>query len=91
MKVQLELDAIDYDFIKNSTVGFSELVSSVRSTKWSQIERDSGLTRFQIEKAGRLVAKSNASISCWAMGLTQHKNGVSVIQEVTNLMLMGGT
>lgn len=90
MKVQLELDAIDYDFIKNSTVGFSELVSSVQSTKWNQIERDSGLTRFQIEKAGRLVAKSSASISCWAMGLTQHKNGVSVIQEVTNLMLMGG-
>jgi len=90
MKVQLELDAIDHDFIKNSTVGFTELVSSVKSTNWSQIERDSGLTRFQIEKAGRLVAKSNASISCWAMGLTQHKNGVSVIQEVTNLMLMGG-
>ncbi len=90
MKVQLELDAIDHDFIENSTVGFSELVSSVKSTNWSQIERDSGLTRFQIEKAGRLVAKSNASISCWAMGLTQHKNGVSVIQEVTNLMLMGG-
>lgn len=90
MKVQLELDAIDHDFIKNSTVGFSELVSSVKSTNWSQIERDSGLTRFQIEKAGRLVAKSKASISCWAMGLTQHKNGVSVIQEVTNLMLMGG-
>ncbi|MFL2981918.1 MAG: FdhF/YdeP family oxidoreductase [Candidatus Poseidoniaceae archaeon] len=90
MKVQLELDAIDHDFIENSTVGFSELVSSVKSTNWSQIERDSGLTRFQIEKAGRLVAKSKASISCWAMGLTQHKNGVSVIQEVTNLMLMGG-
>ena len=90
MKVQLELDAIDHDFIKNSTVGFSELVSSVKSTDWVQIERDSGLTRFQIEKAGRIVAKSKATISCWAMGLTQHKNGVAVIQEVTNLMLMGG-
>ena len=90
MKVQLELDAIDHEFIKNSTVGFSELVSSIKSTNWNQIEQDSGLTRFQIEKAGRIVAKSSASISCWAMGLTQHKNGVAVIQEVTNLMLMGG-
>jgi len=90
MKVQLELDAIDHEFIKQSTSGFDELVDKVTSTTWEQIETDSGLTRFQIETAGRMLAKSNASISCWAMGLTQHRNGVAVIQEVSNLMLMGG-
>ena len=90
MKVQLELDALDHDFIKDSTTGFDDLVDMVNSTKWSQIEADSGLTRFQIETAGRMLSKSNATISCWAMGLTQHRNGVAVIQEVSNLMLMGG-
>ena len=90
MKVQLELDAIDHEFIKQSTSGFDELVDKVTSTTWEQIETDSGLTRFQIETAGRMLAKSSASISCWAMGLTQHRNGVAVIQEVSNLMLMGG-
>ena len=90
MKVQLEMDALDHDFIKESTTGFSKLVSVVKSTNWTQIEKDSGLTRLQIEKAGRLLAKSKATIACWAMGLTQHKNGVAVIQEVTNLILMGG-
>ena len=76
--------------IKNSTTGFQALIENVTSTSWEQIETDSGLTRFQIETAGRMLAKSNASIACWAMGLTQHRNGVAVIQEVTNLMLMGG-
>ena len=90
MKVQLELDALDHEFIKDSTTGFEELIEMVNSTKWSQIEADSGLNRFQIEKAGRMLSKSNATISCWAMGLTQHRNGVAVIQEVANLMLMGG-
>ena len=66
------------------------MVDNVRSTTWEQIEVDSGITRFQIETAGRMLAKSKASIACWAMGLTQHRNGVAVIQEVTNLMLMGG-
>ena len=37
-----------------------------------------------------MLSNSKATIACWAMGLTQHKNGVSVIQEVTNLLLMGG-
>ena len=90
MKVQLELDALDHEFIKQSTYGFEKLVDNVSSTTWKQIEEDSGITRFQIETAGRMLAKSNASIACWAMGLTQHRNGVGVIQEVTNLMLMGG-
>ena len=90
MKVQLELDAVDHEFVKQSTSGFEELVKNVNSTTWEQIEADSGLTRFQIETAGRILSKSNASIACWAMGLTQHRNGVAVIQEVTNLMLMGG-
>jgi molybdopterin-dependent oxidoreductase alpha subunit len=90
MKVQLELDALDHEFIKNSTVGFDEVISIVTKTSWQRIEQDTGLNRFQIEKAGRLFAKSNASIACWAMGLTQHRNGVEVIQEVSNLMLMGG-
>ena len=90
MKVQLELDALDHEFIKNSTTGFDLLQSKVKETSWTTIEQDTGLTRFQIEKAGNLLAKSKASIACWAMGLTQHRNGVAVIQEVTNLMLMGG-
>ena len=90
MKVQLELDALDHDFIKETTTGFDILSENILNTSWKQIEEDSGLTRFQIEKAGRMLSKSNASIACWAMGLTQHKNGVAVIQEVSNLMLMGG-
>ena len=36
------------------------------------------------------MAQSNSTIACWAMGLTQHRNGVAVIQEVANLLLMGG-
>ncbi len=90
MKVQLELNATDDEFIESSTHGFEKLVENVRKTSWSQIESDTGLSRFQIEKAGKLLAESKATIACWAMGLTQHRNGVSVIQEVTNLLLMGG-
>ena len=90
MKVQLELDALDHEFIKEKTNGFSILKETVESTDWDQIETDTGLERFQIETAGRILAQSNATIACWAMGLTQHRNGVAVIQEVANLILMGG-
>ncbi|MDP6869729.1 MAG: FdhF/YdeP family oxidoreductase [Candidatus Poseidoniaceae archaeon] len=90
MKVVLELDSLDHNFISDSTNGFEELKRNVTSTSWERIEKDTGLTRFQIEQAGKMCADSNATIACWAMGLTQHKNGVAVIQEVANLLLIGG-
>ena len=55
MKVQLELDAIDHEFVKQHTSGFDKMVNNVRSTTWEQIEVDSGITRFQIETAGRML------------------------------------
>ncbi len=33
---------------------------------------------------------SKAMITCWAMGLTQQRQAVSTIQELVNLMLLGG-
>ena len=43
-----------------------------------------------IYEIAQMCADSKATIACWAMGLTQHKNGVAVIQEVVNLLLIGG-
>jgi molybdopterin-dependent oxidoreductase alpha subunit len=34
--------------------------------------------------------KSNRVITCWAMGLTQHKNAVGTIQEIANLHFLRG-
>ena len=90
MKVQFELNALDHDFINQSTTGYEKLLDTVQKTKWEQIENDTGLTKSDIKEVGKIIAASNATISCWAMGLTQHRNGVAVIQEVSNLMLLGG-
>ena len=90
MKIQLENDSLDHDFIKNSTNGFEDVVNRIAKTSWERIVEDSGLNQDDIEKAGQMLSDSKATIACWAMGLTQHRNGVAVIQEVTNLLLMGG-
>ena len=90
IKLQLESGKLDHDFIKNSTNGFEELIEQVESTSWDRITADSGLSINEIKKAAKYVINSKATIACWAMGLTQHRNGVAVIQEVANLMLIGG-
>ena len=90
MKIQLENDSLDHDFITDSTSGFASVVNQVEQTSWDRIVSDSGLEKSDIEEAGQILSNSKATIACWAMGLTQHRNGVAVIQEVTNLLLMGG-
>jgi len=90
MKIMLRDGTLDSAFIEDMTAGFDALVDSLADERWSTLEDESGLTRAQIEQAGRMVVESKATIACWAMGLTQHRNGVAVIQEVVNLLLMGG-
>ena len=66
------------------------MVEAAQQTSWEQIVSDSGISEDKIRTAGRLLSSSSATIACWAMGLTQHRNGVAVIQEVVNLLLMNG-
>ena len=48
------------------------------------------MTRDQIREAAKIAMGCKRIISCWAMGLTQHKNAVATIQEVMNFHLLGG-
>tara|TARA_B100001778_G_scaffold333207_1_gene341232 strand:+ start:2426 stop:4726 length:2301 start_codon:yes stop_codon:yes gene_type:complete len=90
MKILLEKKAIDQEFIDDYTEGFNVLCDHIRSISWAKILQDTGLELEEIQKAGEYCMSSNATIACWAMGLTQHKHGVAMIQEVSNLLLMGG-
>ena len=90
IKHQLECNAVDQEFIDSKSEGFDAMVERAEEATWDQIVNDSGIPREEIQKAGDILAQSKATIACWAMGLTQHRNGVAVIQEVVNLLLMNG-
>ena len=82
--------SFDENFISSKTNGFEEYVSSLENTNWEKIIQSSGINRELIEKAGKMFSESKSIIICWAMGLTQHKNGVDNVKETVNLLLMGG-
>jgi molybdopterin-dependent oxidoreductase alpha subunit len=90
MKILLESGTLDGSFIDTKTIGFDKFRESLVNYTWDQIVHDSGIERAMIEKIATYCDESNATIACWAMGLTQHRNGVAVIQEVVNLLLLGG-
>ncbi len=91
MKRLIARDRIDKVFIDTRTEGFAELVAAVNAVSWEDIEKQSGLTRQQIEITGDRIAESDRIIACWAMGLTQHKSAVNTIRDVVNVILMRGS
>ncbi len=95
MKVLLAEDettggVLDHAFIRDHTGGFAELYADLEATSWHDIVEGSGVPREEIERAGRMVARSKRVIACWAMGLTQHRDAVSTIRMLVNLLLLGG-
>jgi len=81
---------LDHDFIERQTSGFGRYAEALARVTWEEVERESGVPAEQIRAVGRIIAGSKRMIACWAMGLTQHENAVANIQEVVNLLMLGG-
>jgi molybdopterin-dependent oxidoreductase alpha subunit len=80
----------DMEFVEEFTNGYDGYQTEVLSSNWADIVDISGVQKSEIERIGELLGKSRSTICCWAMGLTQHKNSVATIQEIANVMLLGG-
>jgi molybdopterin-dependent oxidoreductase alpha subunit len=81
----------DREFIKDKTSGFQELKEDLSRYNLDELISLTKLDRNRIDQAVDLIAKSEKIIICWAMGLTQHVNGVDNIKEVVNLLLLKGS
>jgi molybdopterin-dependent oxidoreductase alpha subunit len=84
-------DILDQDFIENKTQGYSDLVASLSEENYDELAEACGLSNKELNKAVELITSRKKIIVCWAMGLTQHKNGVENIRECVNLLLMKGS
>ncbi len=81
---------VNRDFIDNKTAGFDEFRKAIAASSWDDIVEQSGISRTQIREIAAVIMRSKAMIACWAMGLTQQRQAVATIQEIVNLMLLGG-
>jgi molybdopterin-dependent oxidoreductase alpha subunit len=84
-------DILDRTFIEQKTEGFQEFKKEIDKINREELIARAGLRVLEIENFVQLIASRKKIIACWAMGLTQHVNGVDAIQEVVNLLLLKGS
>lgn len=82
---------LDRGFILNNTAGFEAFRRSLLDTDIHQAYEDCGLARIELRPIIDLLAEKRKIIVCWAMGITQQKNGVDNVKEIVNLLLMKGS
>jgi len=83
-------DVLDRAFIAEHTEGFEALEADLIGTEWPDIEKESGLTRAELEQVAEAYAKSKATIVAYGMGVTQHNTGTWNVRLIADLLLMRG-
>ncbi|MDZ3833311.1 MAG: FdhF/YdeP family oxidoreductase [Sphingopyxis sp.] len=95
MRVLFERDAageavLDHEFIAEHTAGLAELRADIMAQDWDAMVAASGVSEEQIRRCAEIYIRSNATIICYGMGLTQHQQGSRLLQQVANLLLLRG-
>ncbi|MCB9195264.1 MAG: FdhF/YdeP family oxidoreductase, partial [Flavobacteriales bacterium] len=80
----------DQQFIQEQTAGYEELIADLEKHDLSELISKTGVEQSKIEALADYLVPTQKIIICWAMGLTQHENGVENIREVVNLLLLKG-
>jgi molybdopterin-dependent oxidoreductase alpha subunit len=80
----------DHEFIKNNTIGYGDFLHHLDQYKIAELAEAAGVSARQIKEAADMLKDKSRIIICWAMGITQHKNGVDTIKEIVNLALLKG-
>ncbi|MGX9792557.1 FdhF/YdeP family oxidoreductase [Mycobacterium sp. MMS18-G62] len=81
---------VDRDFIADHCANFAEYEARTRAVDIDTVLEATGIDRAQLELVAKMMAASERTVVCWAMGLTQHRHAVPMISEIANVLLMRG-
>lgn len=90
LKVLIERDWIEHQFIRNHTTGFETLKESLSTQDWDMLEKHSGTTRAEMERFAEIYGRAHSAIFIWSMGLTQHRFGVDNVKALVHLAIARG-
>ncbi|UEQ76968.1 FdhF/YdeP family oxidoreductase [Chryseobacterium arthrosphaerae] len=81
----------DEDFIRDKTVGYEDFMKQFDHYKLEELAQLAGVSEEDLYKAAEMIAFKKRIIISWGMGLTQQPNGVDMIREILNILLLKGS
>ena len=90
LKILIENNWLDSDFIRDHTTGFDELKSNLAKFTFEQLETSSGLDHEAMHEFAELIHNAKNAVLVWSMGITQHVFGADAVRMILNLGLARG-
>lgn len=81
----------DSSFIKEKTIGYDDFLKQFDDYKLDELAILSGVSKEALYEAAATIAFKKRIIFSWGMGLTQQPNGVDMIREILNILLLKGS
>lgn len=84
-------EVFDKKFIDEKTGGFEEFIKHLQTHDLEKLSGECGIPGAMLYQAAQMLAFKKRIIICWGMGLTQQHNGVDIVREIVNLLLLKGS
>ena len=90
MKVIIENDWHDKEFVKNRVEGFEELKETVDKYDLESVSRLTGVPADMIVEAAEMYAKTDKAGIFYTLGITEHITGTENVMTLANLAMLTG-
>ncbi|UGU14617.1 molybdopterin oxidoreductase family protein [Sinomicrobium kalidii] len=90
LKILVDNDWLDHDFINSHTSGFEETIAAVKDYDLDWAEEQTGIPGEKIREAATLWGKAKTSFLLHARGIEHHTKGVENVLSCINLVLATG-
>jgi formate dehydrogenase major subunit len=90
MRVIIDDNLLDKDFIEDRCDNFFEFKKSLENFNLDLVEGITGVEKSKIIEAANLYAKAGSASILYAMGITQHSHGTDNVIAVSNMALITG-
>ena len=90
MKVILDENLHDEEFIKRRTEGFEEFKEGLKDTSLELLCKIANVNVEEVKEAARLYANAKTAAIVYSMGITQHTTGTDNVLSLANLAMITG-
>jgi len=81
---------VNQEYLEAYTEGWEGVLKQAESTDWETITNICGISQSEIATAAHIIGTSKKVVFAWAMGITQHTNGVDNVYSISNTALITG-
>lgn len=90
LKVLIEENGVDDDFVTRHTDGWPDLKAELAAQSLDDLARWSGSTAEDFRRFAHMYAEARSAVLVWSMGITQHVCGTDNVAAIINLALARG-